>query len=40
MKGEYMQKAVENFLFGLTFGMGFAIANNVLNIIAALLHGH
>jgi RsiW-degrading membrane proteinase PrsW (M82 family) len=33
-----MQKAVSDFLFGLCFGMGFAIANNVLNFIAQFLH--
>jgi hypothetical protein len=35
-----MQKAITDFLFGLFFGMGFAIANNVLNFIAQFLHGH
>ena len=36
-----MQKAVENFLFGLTFGMGFAIASTVLQLIASLIsRGH
>ena len=35
-----MVKAVENFLFGLFFGMGFYVANNVLNFIAGMLHGH
>jgi len=35
-----MAKRVEDFLFGLFFGMGFAIANNVLNFIAQFLHGH
>lgn len=34
-----MAKAIDNFLFGLFFGMGFAIANNVLNFIAQFLHG-
>jgi hypothetical protein len=33
-----MQKAIENFLFGLCFGMGFAIAANVLNFIGQFLH--
>lgn len=33
-----MVKAVENFLFGLFFGMGFAIAVNVLNFIGSFLH--
>lgn len=31
-----MAKAVENFLFGLTFGMGFAIAQAVLHLLASL----
>jgi len=31
-------KAFDNFLFGLCFGLGFAIAFNILNIIASLLH--
>lgn len=34
-----MQKAIDNFLFGLFFGMGFYVANNVLNFIAQLIHG-
>ena len=33
-----MQKALENFLFGLCFGMGFVIAENVLRALTALLH--
>jgi hypothetical protein len=33
-----MQKAVSDFLFGLCFGMGFAIAANVLNFIGQFLH--
>ena len=33
-----MQKAITDFLFGLAFGLGFAIAFNILNVIAALLH--
>jgi flagellar biosynthesis protein FliR len=33
-----MQKAIENFLFGLCFGMGFVIASNVLNFIGQFLH--
>jgi hypothetical protein len=33
-----MQKGIENFLFGLFFGIGFAIAFNILNVIASLLH--
>ena len=32
-----MQKHLDNFLFGLFFGMGFAIANAVLAFIVALL---
>ena len=35
-----MQKAIENFLFGLFFGMGFTVAVNVLSFIAAMLGGH
>ena len=36
-----MQKAVDNFLFGLCFGMGFAIAQAVLAFIAGLIaHAH
>lgn len=35
-----MVKAVQDFLFGLFFGMGFAIANNILNLLGSLLHGH
>lgn len=33
-----MHKAIENFLFGLFFGMGFVIASNVLAFIAQFLH--
>jgi len=36
-----MHKAIDNFLFGLFglfFGMGFAIANNVLNFIGQFMH--
>ena len=33
-----MQKALENFLFGLCFGMGFVIAENVLRALTSLLH--
>jgi RsiW-degrading membrane proteinase PrsW (M82 family) len=33
-----MQKAIQDFLFGIFFGMGFAIANNVLTFIAQFLH--
>lgn len=32
-----MQKAIENFLFGLFFGMGFAVANAVLAFIVSIL---
>ncbi len=35
-----MHKALDNFLFGLCFGMGFVIATNVLSFIASFLHGH
>lgn len=31
-----MAKALENFLFGLTFGMGFMLALGVCKIVAAL----
>ena len=31
-------KAFDNFLLGLCFGLGFAIAFNILNVIASLLH--
>ncbi len=34
-----MAKAVENFLFGLCFGMGFMIAYAVLHFIAGLIGG-
>ena len=34
-----MAKAVENFLFGLCFGMGFMVAYAVIKLIASLL-GH
>lgn len=33
-----MQKAISDFLFGLCFGLGFAIAANVLAFIAQFLH--
>ena len=33
-----MQKAISDFLFGLFFGIGFAIAYNVLALIASLIH--
>jgi hypothetical protein len=32
-----VQKAVENFLFGLCFGMGFCVAAAMLHLIAGLL---
>ena len=32
-----MQKAIENFLFGLFFGMGFAIAAAVCHLVGSLL---
>jgi hypothetical protein len=32
------QKALQDFLFGLFFGIGFAIAYNVLGLLAALIH--
>lgn len=32
-----MQKALDNFLFGLCFGMGFCIAQAVLHFIASFL---
>lgn len=32
-----MAKAVENFLFGLCFGLGFAIASAVLKLLAGLI---
>jgi hypothetical protein len=34
-----MQKAVENFLFGLWFGCGFIVAYGVLRLIASLISG-
>jgi hypothetical protein len=33
-----MHKAISDFLFGLFFGMGFAIAANVLNFLAQFIH--
>ena len=33
-----MQEFIEKFKFGLYFGIGFAIAFNVLNFIASFLH--
>jgi hypothetical protein len=35
-----MTKAVENFLFGLCFGMGFSVAGALLNFIVHLLAQH
>jgi hypothetical protein len=32
-----MQKAIENFLFGLFFGLGFAIAQAVLTFVVNIL---
>lgn len=34
-----MQKAVENFMFGLCFGMGFAVAGAVLRFVVGILSG-
>ncbi len=34
------QKALENFLFGLFFGMGFVIASAVLGFIGGLIARH
>lgn len=41
----YMVKFINDVIFGIAlvgiaFGIGFVIANNVLNLIASLLHGH
>ena len=36
-RSRVMQKAIDNFLFGIFFGMGFVIASNVLNFIAQFL---
>jgi hypothetical protein len=33
-----MQKHIDNFLFGLFFGIGFAIASNVLNFLGSFMH--
>lgn len=33
-----MHKAIENFLFGLCFGMGFTIAANVLHFLGQFIH--
>jgi hypothetical protein len=35
-----MTNHINNFLHGLFFGMGFAIAANVLNFIAQFIHAH
>lgn len=32
-----MNKAIENFLFGLFFGIGFAIASALLKLIGSLI---
>jgi hypothetical protein len=34
-----MAQAIDRFLFGLCFGMGFAVANAVLAFIVTLLQG-
>jgi len=33
-----MQKAISDFLFGLCFGIGFAVAFNVINVIGQFFH--
>jgi len=33
-----MQKAIQDFLFGLCFGIGFAVAFNVVNVIGSFFH--
>ena len=33
-----LHKALDNFLFGLAFGMGFAIAANVLHFLGQFIH--
>jgi len=33
-----MLKALQDFLFGLCFGMGFIVAQNVLTLLASVLH--
>lgn len=33
-----MQTAIDRFLYGLFFGMGFFVAQNVLNFIGQFLH--
>ncbi len=35
-----MQKALDNFLFGLCFGMGFLVAKAVLDFIVSILARH
>ena len=35
-----MQKALENFAFGLCFGMGFAVSSALLNFIVSILSQH
>lgn len=35
-----MQKFINDFLFGLAFGIGFAIAANILNFIGQFMHAH
>ena len=37
-RGLMLHKALDNFLFGLTFGMGFAIAANVLHFLGQFIH--
>jgi len=34
-----LQKAIQDVLFGLFFGIGFAISNNVLNFLGQFIHG-
>jgi hypothetical protein len=33
-----MQKAITDFLFGLCFGVGFAVAFNLVNFIGSFFH--
>ncbi len=33
-----MQKALTDFLFGLCFGMGFVVAQNVLKFLGTFIH--
>jgi len=35
-----MQKAIQDFLFGLFFGMGFYVAANLLNFLGQFIHAH